>query len=525
MPEIVKYVSVAEMVAIEKEADAGGHNYDRMMEHAGQGLADAIMEYFDHLSDGGVLGLVGSGNNGGDTLVALARLSELGWRASAYIVRPRPGDDPLIARLKEAGGNIYKIEQDTSYQLLAELIAEHTVFMDGVLGTGIRLPLRGQVAEVIAFARHVLEEKNEATIVAVDCPSGVDCDNGESADECIPADITVTMAAIKRGLLMFPAAELVGEIRLVGIGLEKMGAYPQAWQDVNRFVPESGWVRDHLPGRPMGAHKGTFGTALVVGGSQNFTGAPLLAGEAAYRIGAGLVTLAVPEPLHTALAGLLPEATWLTLPHEQGVIAGEAADVIHKNLERITAILIGPGVGQKDTTLEFFEGIYPKQGECLPPAVIDADGLKLLTRLEDWANRLKPETILTPHPGEMSVLTGLSTTEIQSNRVKIAESFAQEWGHIVVLKGAFTVIASPDGRTAVLPIASAGLARAGTGDVLAGVIVGLRAQGIDAFHAAVAGSWIHAEGGLRAVEAFGSTATVLAGDVLSGVIEVLADLE
>lgn len=304
-----------------------------------------------------------------------------------------------------------------------------------------------------------------------------------------------------------------------------MDAYPQAWQDMRRFVPESNWVRDQLPERPMSAHKGTFGTALVVGGSINFTGAALLAGEAAYRIGAGLATLAVPESLHTALAGLLPEATWLTLPHEQGVIAGEAAGVIHKNLERVTAILIGPGMGQHDTTLEFLKGIYPKQGGNLPPAVIDADGLKLLARMEDWANRLKPETVLTPHPGEMSVLTGLSTAEIQSNRVETAERFAHEWGHIVVLKGAFTVIAAPDGRTAVLPIASPGLARAGTGDVLAGIIVGLRAQGMESFQAAVTGGWIHAEAGLRAVDAFGSTAAVLAGDVLSGVVEVLAELE
>jgi NAD(P)H-hydrate epimerase len=164
-------------------------------------------------------------------------------------------------------------------------------------------------------------------------------------------------------------------------------------------------------------------------------------------------------------------------------------------------------------------------GVRLPPAVIDADGLKLLAQLENWKNRLQPNTVLTPHPGEMSVLTGLSVKEIQSNRVGIAERFAREWGHIVVLKGAFTVIAAADGRTAVLPIASPGLARAGTGDVLAGIIVGLRAQGMDAFEASVTGGWIHAEAGLHAVEALGNSATVLAGDVLSGVIEVMAGLD
>ncbi len=525
MSEIVKYVSVAEMIAIEKEADASGHTYAQMMEYAGLGLADAVLEYFDQLANEGVLGLVGSGNNGGDTLVALARLSELGWKASAYIVRQRPANDPLIVRLREAGGKIYDIEGDTGFQLLAELLDEHAICMDGVLGTGIRLPLRGQVAEVLAFTRRTLEDKEGSIIVAVDCPSGVDCDTGESAAECIPADITVTMAAIKRGLLMFPAAELVGEIRLVGIGLDKMDAYPGAWQIVKRFVPEAGWVRGHLPERPLSAHKGTFGTALVVAGSENYTGAALLAGEAAYRIGAGLVTLAVPHPLHAALAGFLPEATWITLPHADGVIAKEAADIVLNNLERVTGILIGPGFGQQDTTLGFLEGIFPGRGFRLPPAVIDADGLKLLARMEAWEHRLEPETILTPHPGEMSVLTGLAVEEIQSARVETAERFAREWGHVVVLKGAFSVIAAPDGRTAVLPIASPGLARAGTGDVLAGIIVGLRAQGMDAFDASVTGGWIHAEAGLHAAEALGSPATVLAGDVLSGIIEVMAGLD
>jgi NAD(P)H-hydrate epimerase len=525
MSEIIKYVSVDEMVAIEKEADASGHSYAQMMEHAGLGLAEAIIDYYNHLADEGIIGLVGSGNNGGDTLVALAQLAELGWRASAYIVRPRPSDDPLVERLYQAGGKVYKIEDDTGFQRLDRLLTQNAVFMDGVLGTGIRLPLKGEVAEVLDFTRHVLEEKDEAYIVSVDCPSGVDCDTGDRAEECIPADVTVTMAAIKRGLLMFPAAELVGEIHLVGIGLGELDTYPQAWHQVKRFVPHREWVGQNLPARPLFSYKGTFGTALVVAGSIKYTGAALLAGEAAYRIGAGLVTLAVPRPLHTSLAGLFPEATWLPLSHEQVVIATEAAEEVSDNLERVTAILLGPGFGLNETTFAFLERLLSMDGGRLPPAVIDADGLKLLAGMDDWHMRLDTPAVLTPHPGEMSVLTGLSTEMIQANRVEIAERFAREWGHVLVLKGAFTVIAGPDGNTAVIPIASPGLARAGTGDVLAGIIVGLRAQGMDAFMAAVAGAWIHAEAGLHAVDTLGSSASVLAGDVLMGVIDVLADLE
>lgn len=277
-----------------------------------------------------------------------------------------------------------------------------------------------------------------------------------------------------------------------------------------------------LPPRPMEAHKGTFGTALVIGGSLSYTGAVLLAGKAAYRAGAGLVTMGVPASLHAALAGHFPEATWLLLPDWQGAIASRAAEMVQQNLERPTALVIGPGFGLAEETERFLDQLLDE--EHLPPAVIDADGLKLLGRLSDWSRRLPQPAVLTPHPGEMSVLTGLSTREIQDDRLNVASRFSREWGHVVVLKGAFTVIAAPDGQQAVIPVATPALARAGTGDVLAGLIGGLLAQGMDAYEAAIAGAWIHAHAGLYAEENLGSAASVLAGDVLAAVPEVLADL-
>ncbi len=175
----------------------------------------------------------------------------------------------------------------------------------------------------------------------------------------------------------------------------------------------------------------------------------------------------------------------------------------------------------KETTRDFLAKLLETK---LPPLVVDADGLKLLAQIPDWHKKLPSLTVLTPHPGEMSMLTGLSKDEIQSDREAIAGKFAKQWGHIVVLKGAFTVIAAPDGRIAVNPFASAALARAGTGDVLAGLIVGLRAQGVEAFEAAVAGAWIHARAGLTALLEVGSAASVLAGDVLDCVNDVMAEL-
>ena len=206
------------------------------------------------------------------------------------------------------------------------------------------------------------------------------------------------------------------------------------------------------------------------------------------------------------------------MPDEQGAIAGGAAPLIHANLNRVTAILVGPGFGLRETTGRFLAHlITPEESgkeKGLPPLVIDADGLKLLVKLGDWQAALPAGTILTPHPGEMSVISGLALDEIQSNRLRIATDFAQRTGLVLVLKGAFTVIASPDGQAAVIPVASPALARAGSGDVLAGLIVGLRAQGIEAFEAAVAGAYIHAMAGLEAAQGIGNSAAVMAGDLL-----------
>jgi NAD(P)H-hydrate epimerase len=238
-----------------------------------------------------------------------------------------------------------------------------------------------------------------------------------------------------------------------------------------------------------------------------------------------LVTLAIPESLHAPLAGQFPEATWLLLPEASGGIAENAAGMVLKNLDKVTSILVGPGFGLRETTRGFIAALLARQGKnSLPPVVMDADGLKLLSGIPDWASLLPSPAVLTPHPGEMAILTGLSTGAIQQSRVKVAEEYAQLWGHVVVLKGAFTVVAAPDGRTAIIPVASPALARAGTGDVLAGVITGLRAQGLDAFQSATAGAWIHAQAGLRAAKRIRSTAAVLAGDVLNGLIEVMGEV-
>ena len=529
----MKLVTVAEMQAVEREANERGWTYAQMMEKAGEGLAEIVQSFYGYEEVQGVLGLVGPGNNGGDTLIALEKLAQSGWKTCACLVRPRAADDPLLQRVRDAGGQVRIAGEDLDW--ITAWLQESAVILDGVLGTGFRLPLKPEVARVLDYVKKTPCLGN---VVAVDCPSGVDLDTGASAPETIPADLTICMAAVKTGLLNFPAYSLCGSFEVVDIGLPP--DLP-TWEGIRCELVSEDMVREIMPLRSPDSHKGTFGTVCVIAGSLNFSGAALLSASSAYRIGAGLVQIAAPAPLHAALAGQLPEATWVLLPHEGGVIAERAVEEIMKHIERVNILLWGPGFGVEETTAAFVRRLVDGKGvrsrtavgfvaavetqpepRRLPPMVIDADGLKLLAKVPGWPEKLPENAVLTPHPGEMSILTGQSIRDIQADRLAMASLYAKKWGHVVVLKGAMTVIAAPDGRMCVIPVATSALAHGGTGDVLAGLIAGLRAQGVPPFEAAAAAAWIHAQAGLLAAEQIGHEASVLAGDLITALPEVLA---
>lgn len=533
-----KVVSVEQMQEAERSADASGLSYDEMMENAGRAVAEAVLDRAGGVGGKRILVLVGSGNNGGDSLVAAHHLLEAGARVAIYLTKARPASDKNWDRVRERADEIALASEDPERERLAGMLAGVDIVLDGVLGTGFRLPLKGTAKRVLGAVKRGLDEaERRPYIVSIDCPSGVDCDSGEAADECIPADLTVTLAAVKQGLIRFPGAAFVGELVAGDIGFAE-DLRPLAELDAEYVTREgvAGW----LPERPRNAHKGTFGRVVIAAGCVNFPGAAALAGLGAYRSGAGLVTLAVVPAVQPALIPLLPEATWILLPEELGVIAEAAADVLRANIERTQALLIGPGFGMEAETRAFLERLLergatqarigfirdqtPDDGPELPPCVIDADGLKHLAAIEGWPERLPGVAILTPHPGEMAVLTGRRVQEIQADRLAAAKEWARRWGHVVVLKGAFTVVADPGGRAFVLPFATPALARAGTGDVLAGVIAGLRAQGLAPLRAAVLGGYLHGRAGELAAESLGATASVIAGDVAEHLPEAIASL-
>lgn len=541
----MKIVTVEQMRAIEATADKSGVTYAMMMEAAGSAVAQTVLARLDNPAEHKVVVLCGPGNNGGDGLVAAYHLADAGASVAVYCAKMPDENDPNLQRVRRKGLLVVDAENDQRWRVLKNLMGGVTVLIDAVFGTGVRLPLTGKPAELLKQVAQLLSERPDhpPLRVAVDCPSGLDCTTGALDVSTLPADLTVTLAAAKRGQFIFPGAEAVGELVVAEIGIP--ADLPEL-AEVKLTLGTGESVRASLPRRPRGAHKGTFGRALIAAGSVNFTGAAYLAALAAYRLGAGLVTLAVPIPIYPILAAQLPEATWVMLPDEVGVIAGQAATVLLKELDKTQALLIGPGLGTEKETGAFLRRVLHReedghkgrmgfvgqekgegqsaQAASLPPLVMDADALKLLAKLEDWPKLLPSNTVLTPHPGEMAVLTGLSKEEIQSDRVGIAQKFAAEWGHIVVLKGAFTVVVAPDGRTTIQPFATAALARAGTGDVLAGAIAGLLAQGVSAYESAVVATYLHGRAGELAAEALGGTASVLAGEVLEMLPAALAEV-
>jgi NAD(P)H-hydrate epimerase len=327
-------------------------------------------------------------------------------------------------------------------------------------------------------------------------------------EACVAADLTITLGYPKHGLYLFPGAGMLGQLVVADIGIP-----PELSKHITTEVITREQVRAVLPRRPLDANKGTFGRVLVCGGSVNYIGAMYLACEAALRMGAGLVTLATPISLQPILASKLTEATYAPLPESDlGVVAAEAAEALRPFLASADVLLLGCGLGQSAAASSFVESLVLGPVK-LPPLVLDADALNLLAQIPHWWQRLPGDAILTPHPGEMSRLTGLSVAEIQSKRLSVARDLAVSWQKTIVLKGACTVVASPDGEASLNPTINPGLASGGTGDVLAGAIAGLVAQGLSLRDAAVAGVFLHSQAGEMARRAMGN-AGMLASDLL-----------
>ncbi len=517
----MKVVTAEQMGQIDRSAADIGIPTEVLMENAGRAVAEETKKLLVSVIGKHILIIVGPGNNGGDGLVAARYLEEMGAEISLYLCSQRPANDKNFRLTQEKSIDTINADQDGGLAILNKRLASSEVVIDAVFGTGRSRAIEGVFKQVLTSIIAAKKERQELFIIAVDIPSGLDANTGVVDSSCLQANATITLGYPKPGLFNFPGAERAGEVIIADIGIP-----PTLARDIDTELITEDWITSVLPERHPGAHKGTFGKVLVVAGSINYIGAAYLACMGAARVGAGLVTLGTTRTLQPILATKLTEVTYIPLPEaDKGTIAQEAAPLIQQCLPDYRVFLIGCGLGQNDEVTEFIKStvLDLPRNEAID-LVVDADALNTLAKIPKWWQKLGKNVILTPHPGEMSRLSGIPLDVIQRERLEVAQKAAREWQKIVVLKGAYTIIAAPDGRTKISQAVNAGLASAGTGDVLTGVIAGLVAQGLPAFDAAACGVYLHGQAGNLVSQEMGD-AGMLAGDLLSVLPHVIKMLK
>jgi hydroxyethylthiazole kinase-like uncharacterized protein yjeF len=517
----MKVVTAEQMREIDRRAAGIGLTTEILMENAGRAVAEEIGKLVGSVVGKHILVVVGPGNNGGDGLVAARHLADSGAEVNIYLCAKRPEGDKNLGLAQKRGITIIRSDQDRDFARFASFLDSSDVVIDAIFGTGGSRALDGVFKDVLSRMIAAKKKAPKLVVIAVDMPSGLDADMGAIDQVCPYVDATVTLGYPKPGLFNSPGAERAGKVIIADIGLP-----PSMGENIPTELITEEWVKSVLPLRPAGANKGNFGKVLVVAGSINYIGAAYLACMGAARVGAGLVTLSTASSLQPILAAKMAEVTYAPLPEaEAGIIASKASSVLKQWLPDYKVLLMGCGLGQKAAVSEFVKSVlFSLKKDSSLDLVLDADALNTLAQIPDWWQKLSQDAILTPHPGEMARLAGVAVDEVQRQRLDIARKAAVDWGKVVVLKGAYTIVAASDGRARISPVANPGLASAGTGDVLTGVIAGLVAQGLSLFDAAACGVYLHAQAGEIVRRELGE-AGMLASDLLPALPKVIKRLK
>ncbi|SEB70015.1 NAD(P)H-hydrate dehydratase [Paenibacillus sp. GP183] len=503
-------VTAEEMKKLERETiERIGFPAILLMENAARGVADAVLKAAETVGRCWLV-LVGKGNNGADGLAAARHLVEAGLEVS-IVYAEKPDDDcsketAMQRQFAIEWGIVSSVAGDSSIPW-----ERYDGIIDALLGTGSKGAPRRQYASLI-----IAVNDSQLPIISVDIPSGINADTGEVYVPCIQAVHTVTFAFSKRGLLQFPGASRAGKVTVCPIGIPVQLA-EQLEVRTFRLDPHSLTERlgvDSGRGRAADGHKGTYGHVLLAAGSRSMSGAGLLSSQAALRGGCGLASWALPGQLVLPLLGRVPELMLLGLG---GAAAEDWSAVppqaLAEQAEGKDALVLGPGMGRWSGDSAWLRAVWDST-EC--PLVLDADALNMLADAADfaaWPVRKTP-VVLTPHPGEMGRLAGLSVAEVQRDRIALARSYAQQHQVVLVLKGAGSVVAAPSGAVYLNTTGNPGMATGGTGDILAGLIGSLLAQGLSAEQAAALGVYTHGAAGDRAAAKRDSAASLIAGDLL-----------
>ena len=486
-----------------------------LMENAGTAVARHTEAVLRHTGARRVHVVCGTGNNGGDGLVAVRHLAAMGVPVTYAIA-----GDP--ERMREDAAANLAMARSLGIPTAAA-IPPDAVVVDALLGTGTGGAPRGAVAQaieaILAAGRPV---------VAVDQPSGVDSDTGQVPGIAVTAEVTVTFGVPKPGLLLYPAARHVGRLVVDPIGMD----WSKTGLELSLRWFDSTDARLAAPRRAEDAHKGAFGHVLIIGGSAGMTGAPVLAARGALRGGAGLVTVSTPRSIQPVVASHLTEAMYAPAP-EDGRFTPQSLPSMSDALERATVICVGPGIGRHPATGEFVRLLLR---ECPLPAVVDADALWAIADAPEIVAERPAATVLTPHPGEAARLLSTETAAVQADRVQSARRLAARYRAVAILKGARTVVsdgtalpaATTAGSTPALPASiittgNPGMATGGSGDVLTGLVGALMAQGVPAYDAACLAAYAHGRAGDLAAQRMGQTA-LAAGDIAETLAEVWKEI-
>lgn len=488
-----------------------------LMENAAIKVVDEIIKYLGEVLNKEILVFAGKGNNGGDAFAVARHLYNKGARVSVYITAEKKeisGDSRInLDIIEKMGIENSELCEKIEVASLSDKLRQCDIIVDGIMGTGLKGNLKGIVKELVEALN-----RSKKTIISIDIPTGVNGETGEMSEVCIKAAGTVTFGLPKIGLMIHPGCEYTGKLIIADIGL------PQSVidkLDVRTNVIDSDFVSGLIPERQSESNKGDYGRVFIISGSVGMTGAGCLAAGAALRTGAGLVYIGVPSILTSIYDAALIES--ITIPLEDnntGYLTKNCMSQINEKIERSSVVAVGPGLSGKDDIMEIVKNIIDNSDK---PVIMDADALNALSKDVSALKNLKTEAVVTPHPGEMSRLAGISIEDVQNNRMKVAAEFAQKWKVITVLKGSRTIIALPDGTMYINTTGNSGMATAGSGDVLTGIIAGLIGQGVKPSDAAVAGVYIHGLAGDYAAEIKGEHG-VIAGDLIEELPKVIKGL-
>ncbi|MCU0453977.1 MAG: NAD(P)H-hydrate dehydratase [Bacteroidetes bacterium] len=487
-----------------------------LMDRAGTAAAHWLLRHFAPLDGRPVVIVCGPGNNGGDGFVVARVFANHGAHVRVVLTSASSalrGDAATHFSLlrHEARANPERLSIVPFARIRNVRFPAPALVVDAVFGTGFQGAPRGVPAKAIAWINAL-----GAPIASLDVPSGVDASTGLAQGVSVRAAATVTFGLLKTGLLLNDGRERAGQVACVDIGL------PSSVTGERRFrtrMVQSSDLRSVLVPRPHRLHKYAAGKVLLIAGSRGYTGAATLAAMGALRSGAGAVVVAHPESIHSVLSKKLTEPILQPLPSSsEGSLSLQALPAVLERCRWADAVVVGPGLGRTASVQAFIEALFE---ECDSPMVVDADALTMLAGMDRrrWQGK---DWILTPHAGECGRLAGVSPEEVENDRVETARVLARRQRRTIVLKGSPTCTASPEGLVAINSTGNAGMATVGSGDVLAGIVGGLRAQGIDAFTSAWTGAWLHGRAGDRVKASYGGR-SLLAGDLLDQLPQAFRD--